>query len=107
MPNFKCKNRNCDLFDKEVFRTKVSFKFNEETKKFDTPFGAQSYCDECGQTLIFVESKEKKIPKIYLTDFKQLPTEEKKRVLKKRANDHSKKKMKDKVHEVKRKFGIE
>lgn len=107
MPNFKCKNRNCDLFGKEVFRTKVSFKFNEETKKFDMPFGKQAYCDKCKQILEFVEPKEKKIPNIYLTGFKQMSTEEKKKALKKRANDHSKKKMKDKVHEVKRKFGIE
>jgi hypothetical protein len=106
MPNFKCKNKRCKSFDKEVYRNKISFKFNEETKKFDIPFGKQSYCDECRQTLEFVEPKEKKIPKIYLTDFKQLPTEEKKKVLKKRANEHSEKKMKDKIHEVKRKFGI-
>ena len=106
MPNFKCKNQKCKEFGKITFRNKVSFKFNEETKKFDIPFGKQVFCDVCGKEMEFQEKKFKSIPNIYLTKFKQLPIEEKKKSLKKRADEHNKTKMKDRVHEVKKKFGL-
>lgn len=104
MSKLKCINKDCISYNKEIFVNKISFRFNKITGKLD-PFGRNSICNDCGQLLESVE-ENKGVPNIYLTDFKQLSTEDKKIALKKRADKHNQTKMKDKVHHIRQKFGL-
>lgn len=44
MPNFKCQNKECELFDKDNYQPTVRFKWNPENQRFESNY---SFCPSC------------------------------------------------------------
>lgn len=100
MARFKCTNKECPNFDMEVFIPKVTFMWNETIHELIIK--NHPVCCNCGEAMkIQKEETNGKIECNFLK-FDSLSSDEKKARMKKRYQEHSKKEVKDKVHEVRK-----
>lgn len=86
--NYYCTNKDCDIkFQKQTI--------SKEGDENEEP------CPVCGQLMKFIGIQS------YggFLSFNSKSDEDKKKILKKRADDHTRTKMKDRIHHIKKKFG--
>ena len=100
MAEFKCTNEECSNFGIKIFVPKMTYMWNSDLHKFlpkDPPV-----CPVCkGETEEIPEETNGKI-ECNFTKFNSLTSDQKKSMMKKRYQDHSKKEAKEKIHEVRK-----
>lgn len=100
MARFKCKNKDCSKYDKEISEAKVKWIWSDKV-------GGLAHnikCIECRHLLSHIKEESTGVSNVFFAKFNSLSPKEKKEVLKKRADQHNKTKMKDRVYEIKKKF---
>jgi len=100
MSNFKCENKECENFDKIEFYSKVKYIFK------NNELIPEIFCVKCNKRLLEIKEERKGDINIYVATFNSKSDQEKRDILKKRADDHTNKKMKDSVQHIKRRFGV-
>jgi len=102
MSKFICNNSECSEFEKEVLvARKVRFKPNKEGSLIP-----DVYCELCGKVMKHIPPPTNGKINVHFASFSSKSSKEKKEILKKRADVHTKTKMRDSVQHIKRKFGI-
>lgn len=102
MARFKCTNKNCEKNNADhIFNFyNVRWKFDNKTNKMDH----ELYCDFCNEKLEYIPEEQKGDINFYFASFGSQSPERKKEILKKRAADHNRTKMKDRTAEIKKRF---
>jgi len=99
MAIFKCTNTDCNVDFFEV--SKVRWKFNEKTQKMDEH---NILCESCGNKAEYIKTEQEGDINIYFTSFRAKSPEQRKEVIKKRAKEHNRTKMKDRIPEVRKRI---
>jgi len=102
MARFRCANKYCEknnsnylfLFDK------VRWKFDDKTNKLDH----DKHCDFCNDKLEFIPEEKNGEINVHFASFGSQSPERKREILKKRADEHNRTKMKDRTAEIKKRF---
>lgn len=101
MAKFRCVNKFCEKNINYIFEfAKVKWSFNNETKKLDHNL----LCDFCNEKLELIPAEQKGDINIYFAKFRASSIEQRKEIIKKRAKEHNRTKMKDRVQEVRKKL---
>lgn len=103
MARFRCKNEKCELLEKDQFFAKISWRFDEQTKSMELK--EKYFCEKCNSELTYQKEEYKGDICFNYGAFNTKSDQEKKTILKKRADDHTRTKMKDRIHSIKKKFG--
>ena len=101
MARFKCINENCEMFNKEIFHYSARFYFHINT---DKRFDHNKDCEKCKEKLEYIEEETNGDINFYFASFGSQSPERKKEILKKRADEHNRTKMKDRTAEIKKRF---
>jgi hypothetical protein len=96
----KCKNKKCKLFNTEIFVSKVTFMWSEIEQKLI--LRNHPKCLECGELLELQKEESDGQITCNFAKFGSKTSDEKKAMMKKRYQDHSKKEVKEKIHEVRK-----
>jgi hypothetical protein len=105
MSKFKCTNENCEDFEKVVTMASVRYFFDEKSKTLK-PKDKDVLCAKCEKVMSEIKNETNGDINFYFGSFNSKSDKEKKRILKKRADDHTRSKMSDRVHSIKKKFGV-
>ena len=100
MARFKCNNDNCKLYQEIVHRDQVRWKFDEKINKLNH----EQKCEDCGFQLEHIKEETNGEINVYFASFGSQSPERKKEILKKRADEHNRTKMKDRTAEIKKRF---
>lgn len=98
---FKCTNKQCEKFNEEIQIQKVRWKYNQISKKMDDH---NINCEICKENMQFIEEKKEGNIDIYFAKFRASSPEQRKEIVKKRAQQHNLTKMKDRIPEVRKKL---
>lgn len=104
MPRFKCINQDCDSFEKVITIANIKYFFDEKQKTLK-PKDNDIMCVDCKKIMEEIKNKTNGELNFYFASFRAKSDQEKKTILKKRADDHTRTKMKDRIHNIKKKFG--
>jgi transcription initiation factor IIE alpha subunit len=100
MARFKCTNNECKLKDKIFTPDKVRY-----TADSTGALHHNITCSKCGSAAEEVKEERDGSPiNVYFASFSSKSDEEKKAILKKRASEHNRTKMKDRTIAIKRKL---
>ena len=100
MARFKCNNDKCKLYQEIVHRDQVRWRFDEKINKLNH----EQKCEDCGSQLEYIEEETNGQINVYFASFGSQSPERKKEILKKRADEHNRTKMKDRTAEIKKRF---
>ena len=100
MARFKCKNEECTFFDIESFVPKITFMWSEKEQKLI--LRNHPKCLACEELMELQKEESDGEITCNFAKFDSLSSGEKKAMMKKRYQEHSKKEVKDKVHEVRK-----
>ena len=85
MPKYKCTNKKCDRFNKELLIPKVSYKYDN---KLDRMTSNDTLCPECNLEMNYVQENID-LSSIQLNKTSMLTMEQKKDLLRARSRDLS------------------
>lgn len=85
MPKYKCTNKKCDRFNKELLIVKVSYKYDKKTGRMVSD---DIQCPECGLEMKDIP-QELDLSSIQLNKTSMLSMEQKKDLLRARSRDLS------------------
>lgn len=102
MARFKCVNQHCEKNNtNHIFNfSNVKWKFNNKINKLDH----ELHCDFCNEKLEYIPEETNGEINVYFASFGSQSPERKKEILKKRADEHNRTKMKDRTAEIKKRF---
>lgn len=102
MARFKCVNQYCERnnFNYVFVFNKVKWTFNKDINKLDH----DQRCDFCNEKLEYIPEETNGEINVYFCSFNSQSPERKKEILKKRAAEHNRTKMKDRTAEIKKRF---
>lgn len=103
MAKFRCINILCERQNSGLtFEVqKVRWKFNEQTGKMDEH---NILCDFCNEKAEYIEEKREGDINVFFANFRAKSPEQRKEVIKKRAKEHNRAKMKDRIPEVRKRL---
>lgn len=102
MSKFICENSDCSEYGKEVLvARKIKFILNKSGN-----LEPDVFCEVCKQVMKHIPPKTEGEIRVNYASFSSKSSKEKKEILKKRADIHTKTKMRDSVQHIKSKFGI-
>ena len=100
MARFRCNNDKCKLYQEIVHRDQVRWKFDEKINKLNH----EQKCEDCSSQLEFIPEQTNGEINVHFASFGSQSPERKKEILKKRADEHNRTKMKDRTAEIKKRF---
>ena len=100
MARFRCNNDKCKLYQEIIRRDQVRWKFDEKINKLNH----EQKCEDCGSQLEYIPEETNGEINVYFASFGSQSPERKKEILKKRADEHNRTKMKDRTAEIKKRF---
>ena len=100
MARFRCNNDKCKLYQEIVNRDQVRWKFDEKINKLNH----EQKCEDCSSQLEHIPEETNGEINVYFCSFGSQSPERKKEILKKRADEHNRTKMKDRTAEIKKRF---